>query len=96
MEQFAENGGKNGKIFDMRITLGSILHIVILIVAIALGYAGLSGRITVLEQEATDRTSQLNGIDVKIDEVNSKITDMAIEQGKQEQKLEDERRVDGK
>lgn len=76
-------------LFNMSINLGSVLTIIAMIVSIVLAYGAISGRILLLEQEVSQ-------LELKVDAMSLKITDMSYQQGRQEQKLEDERQGSGK
>jgi hypothetical protein len=84
-----ENGQR--PIFDPRFTLGSAVQIFMLLAAILWWAATQSGRISILEVNASRIEGTLNSIDQKIDTVDTKVTDLALAEGRQEQKLEDER-----
>lgn len=80
--------GEKLPLFSMSINLGSILTILAMIVSVALAYSAIGARITVLELQIKN----LPVIETKVDIVNDKLTDLAYREGRQEQKLEDERR----
>jgi DNA repair ATPase RecN len=83
--------GEKAPMFSTQISLGSILTIISMLASVSLAYGALTGRILVLEQEMMQHTGQMNAIEGKVDTLTIKVTDLAYEEGKQAQKLEDER-----
>lgn len=69
------------------INLGSILTIISMLMTISFAYAAISARLSVVESEV----QHLTVIEQKLDTVDTKVTDLAYREGRQEQKLEDER-----
>lgn len=81
----------NGKkrLFDPTITLGSLIQVVILLGTILLGWASLETRITVLENNATQRTRDLQGITERLDIEYDKLNDISFNQGQTTTQLND-------
>ena len=74
-------------LFNMSINLGSILTIISMLLSVAVAYGAISARISVVEVEI----QHLPAIETKLDMVDGKVSDLAYREGRQEQKLEDER-----
>jgi hypothetical protein len=83
---YSQQGAKP-PLFNMSINLGSILTIISMLLSVTVAYGAISSRIAVLEIEI----QHLPAIEQKVDMVDTKVTDLAYQEGRQEQKLEDER-----
>ena len=81
--------GSRRTIFDSRITLGSIIQVITLIVVIILGWAALGTRISILENDAAARDKTIEQINVRLDIANNHLDDISVKQGQTTQKLDD-------
>ncbi len=81
--------GSRRPIFDSRITLGSIIQVITLIVVVILGWAALGTRISILENDAAARDKIIEQINVRLDIANDHLDDISVKQGQTTQKLDD-------
>lgn len=83
-------------LFDMRITLGSILAFIGMVGSVFIAWGAIGSDIAILKTQNAQISVEQAALKVTVDIVNGKLTDLAFKQGQQDQELKDERRLRNK